>query len=101
MNNSNSNNSISHSQDINSKNSENNDKNVTNNSKSNTNSNANNNDKKTDSDILTNLATNIPEEVLSVKRDSENNLICLVRFKERADGSNHTDAYVLSSLLKL
>lgn len=51
-------------------------------------------------DILTSLGVNVPEEVLSVKKDPEFNILCLVKFEDRADGIVIDNAYVPSSVLR-
>jgi hypothetical protein len=58
-----------------------------------------NNSVKREAEIITHLGLNIPEDILSVKKDENYNILCLVRFKERPDGIID-QAYVPSSLLK-
>ncbi len=55
---------------------------------------------KSDVDVIYHLGINIPDEVLSVKKDKEGNFICLVKFKERPDGIIMDNSYVPSSVLK-
>ena len=55
---------------------------------------------KNDANVLTEFDYNIPEEVISVKRDKEGQILCLVKFKERSDGIQPDNAYVQSSMLK-
>jgi chromobox protein 5 len=52
------------------------------------------------SEILGSLGINVPEEVVSVKRDADQQILCLVKFKERPDGITPEDAFVPSSILR-
>jgi chromobox protein 5 len=62
----------------------------------------NNTRKKTENDVevMSNLGANVPEEVISVKRDKGKEIMCLVKFKERADGIIIDNSYVPSSVMR-
>jgi hypothetical protein len=55
---------------------------------------------KNEMNVINELEFNIPEEVLSVKRDKEGQILCMVKFKERSDGISPENAYVPSSVLR-
>ena len=55
---------------------------------------------KNEAGVMTDFDYNIPEEVISVKRDKDGQILCLVKFRERSDGILPENAYVPSSLLK-
>ena len=50
--------------------------------------------------VLTNCEEEVPEQVLSVKRDQDGNILCYVKFRERSDGITPENAYVPSYVLK-
>jgi hypothetical protein len=50
--------------------------------------------------VITDLGDLIPEQVLSVKRDQEQNILCYVNFKERSDGTTQDNSYIPSYILK-
>ena len=50
--------------------------------------------------VITNCEELLPEQVLSVKRDQEGNILCYVKFRERSDGITPENAYVPSYVLK-
>lgn len=55
---------------------------------------------KVEKKILHDLGMNIPEEIINVKKHSDDNILCLVKFKDRPDGITTDDAYVSSTILK-
>jgi hypothetical protein len=55
---------------------------------------------KIEPEVLESFGVNVPIEVLSVKKDKNENIICLCRFEERNDGLPAENAYISSCILK-
>ena len=53
-----------------------------------------------DSPVITDLMGNVPGEVIGVIQDKNKKILCLVKFKERADGTVIEDSYVPSIILR-
>jgi chromobox protein 1 len=57
-------------------------------------------EKKLENDHSDLFEMNEPEEVVGVKKDKNNGILCLIKFKERPDGLQNENTYVPSTVLK-
>lgn len=55
---------------------------------------------KLDSEISDLLEMNEPDEIIGVKKDKNNGILCLLKFKERPDGLQIENTYIPSNVLK-
>lgn len=69
--------------------------------KLNSNDNKFNRDIKQETGIMLDIGINVPQEIISCKNHPEHKILCLVKFKERNDGTTISDAYVPSFILKM